>query len=65
MTKKSDAKIYNLKAPAKINVGLRVLSKRKDGFHNLETIFYPIEIHDNIKLKKILFYRKSLDIFLS
>ena len=50
MVKKSDTKIYNFKAPAKINVGLRVLSKRKDGFHNLETIFYPIEIFDNIKL---------------
>lgn len=26
----------------KINIGLRVLNKRKDGYHNLETIFYPI-----------------------
>ena len=50
MVKKSDTKIYNFKTPAKINVGLRVLSKRKDGFHNLETIFHPIEIFDNIKL---------------
>lgn len=28
----------------KINIGLRVISKREDGYHNLETIFYPI--HD-------------------
>lgn len=33
-----------IKAPAKINFGLNIISKRKDGFHNLETIFYPI--HD-------------------
>lgn len=27
---------------AKINIGLRVTEKRPDGYHNLETIFYPI-----------------------
>lgn len=26
----------------KINVGLRVIGKREDGYHNLETIFYPV-----------------------
>ncbi len=26
----------------KINIGLRVISKRDDGYHNLETIFYPV-----------------------
>ena len=26
----------------KINIGLRVIGKRKDGYHNLETIFYPV-----------------------
>ncbi len=27
---------------AKINIGLKVLNKRGDGFHNLETLFYPV-----------------------
>lgn len=27
---------------AKINIGLNVLEKREDGFHNLETLFYPV-----------------------
>ena len=27
---------------AKINIGLFVTEKRADGFHNLETIFYPV-----------------------
>ena len=27
---------------AKINIGLRVVEKRQDGFHNIESIFYPI-----------------------
>jgi 4-diphosphocytidyl-2-C-methyl-D-erythritol kinase len=31
---------------AKINLGLRVTSKRDDGYHNLDTVFYPIPIHD-------------------
>lgn len=31
-----------IKAPAKINIGLFVTSKRSDGYHNIETIFYPL-----------------------
>lgn len=27
---------------AKINIGLQILSKRPDGYHNLETVFYPV-----------------------
>ena len=26
---------------AKINLGLNVVSKRTDGYHNIETVFYP------------------------
>lgn len=44
------ARTYNLKSPAKINIGLRVLSKRKDGYHNIETIFYPINLFDEIRI---------------
>ena len=40
--------IMNLKSPAKINIGLRILNKRDDGFHNLETIFYPVRIYDDV-----------------
>lgn len=28
--------------PAKINIGLNIVEKRPDGYHNLETVFYPI-----------------------
>ncbi len=31
---------------AKINIGLNITEKRPDGYHNLETIFYPIELCD-------------------
>lgn len=30
---------------AKINIGLRVTGKRPDGYHNLETLFYPVGIY--------------------
>lgn len=31
---------------AKINLGLQVTGKRPDGFHNIETVFYPVPIQD-------------------
>ena len=41
-----------LKSPAKINIGLNVLQKREDGFHDLETIFYPLLLSDHLKFEK-------------
>ena len=35
---------------AKINLGLNVVEKRTDGFHNLETIFLPISINDALEI---------------
>ena len=34
---------------AKINIGLRITGKRPDGFHNIETIFYPVCLCDAIE----------------
>ncbi len=31
---------------AKINLGLHILEKRSDGYHNIETLFYPIGLKD-------------------
>ncbi len=36
---------------AKINIGLNIINKRKDGYHNLESIFYPIPFYDVIEFK--------------
>ncbi len=38
---------------AKINIGLNVLEKREDGFHNLETLFYPIGAADTLKADEV------------
>ncbi len=37
---------------AKINIGLNIISKRKDGFHNIQTVFYPIALSDIIEVEK-------------
>lgn len=34
----------------KINIGLNVVERRSDGYHNLETVFYPIPLHDNLEV---------------
>lgn len=49
--KTSKTAIYKITAAAKINAGLRILSKRKDGYHNLETIFYPVKLYDKLSIK--------------
>lgn len=38
---------------AKINIGLNVVEKRPDGYHNLETVFYPIKLQDALEIKTI------------
>lgn len=35
---------------AKINLGLNIVEKRTDGYHNLETIFYPIPLQDILEV---------------
>ena len=35
---------------AKINLGLNVVEKRPDGYHNLETVFYPIPLTDALEV---------------
>jgi 4-diphosphocytidyl-2-C-methyl-D-erythritol kinase len=37
---------------AKINIGLEVLRKRADNFHDLETIFYPLNLCDILEINK-------------
>ncbi len=35
---------------AKINLGLNITERRPDGYHNIETVFYPIPIHDALEI---------------
>lgn len=41
-----------LKAFGKINLGLRILRKREDGYHDIQTVLHLINCYDEIELKK-------------
>ena len=36
---------------AKINLGLNVVARRPDGYHDLETVFYPVPIKDALEVQ--------------
>ncbi len=41
-----------VRCPAKVNLFLEILGKRKDGFHELETVFQPVALYDRLFFKK-------------
>lgn len=50
---------------AKINIGLNIIERRPDGYHNLETIFYPINVKDALEVvvsDKLSFESSGLEI---
>ncbi|MCK5640846.1 MAG: 4-(cytidine 5'-diphospho)-2-C-methyl-D-erythritol kinase, partial [Gammaproteobacteria bacterium] len=40
-----------LRSPAKLNLLLKVINKRPDGYHNLETLFERIDLCDQLEFK--------------
>ena len=50
---------------AKINIGINITARRPDGYHNIETIFYPVRIFDAIEAlpaEKLSFQSSGLGI---
>lgn len=41
-----------IQTPAKINLGLRVLGKRPDGFHEIETLFVAVSLYDELTIER-------------
>jgi len=39
---------------AKINLGLRITERRPDGYHNLETVFYPVPLRDALEIVPLM-----------
>lgn len=50
---------------AKINIGINITARRPDGYHNIETIFYPVRIFDALEAlpgKELMFEASGLGI---
>ena len=45
-------KTVKINSYAKVNVGLKILNKRPDGYHNISTIFQEIDLHDELIVSK-------------
>lgn len=45
-------KSIRVRTPAKINLFLRVLGPRPDGYHDIETLFQAIDLHDEITIRE-------------
>ena len=43
---------YSIQAPAKLNILLKVLGKRPDGYHNILSVMIPVNLFDDIELRK-------------
>ena len=41
-----------LLAPAKLNLGLHILSRRDDGYHEIETLFVPLRLWDRLEIER-------------
>ncbi len=44
----------SVRAPAKINLFLRVLGRRSDGFHELETLFQAVDLCDDVSVRRVV-----------
>lgn len=44
---------------AKINLGLNIINRRDDGFHNIETVLYPVKIKDALEIVEAQEFRFS------
>jgi 4-diphosphocytidyl-2-C-methyl-D-erythritol kinase len=49
-----DARPMKLRAPAKVNLSLRILGRRPDGFHEIESLMTPISLADEITVETSL-----------
>lgn len=41
-----------VRAPAKINLGLRIVGRRPDGYHELDSLFLPLDLADELELRE-------------
>lgn len=44
-------RVAELRAPAKVNLGLRICGRRDDGYHTLESLFAPLDLADEVRVE--------------
>lgn len=44
--------VIELRAPAKINLSFRILGRRDDGFHEIETLMAPVSLFDRLTIRR-------------
>lgn len=53
--------MISCKAPCKVNVSLRVLGKRPDGFHEVDTVMVPLDLCDVLEFSPAACLEMSCD----
>ena len=49
--KLGSARVITLRAPAKVNLGLRVLGRRADGYHDIVSLMVPVGLFDLVRVE--------------
>lgn len=57
MSADPESSLLHVLAPAKINLGLHVLRRRRDGYHDVETVLFPIGWHDTLRVEEAETFR--------
>jgi len=47
-----EMQMMQVRAPAKINLSLKILGRRNDGFHEIETFIVPVSLYDEIRIDR-------------
>jgi 4-diphosphocytidyl-2-C-methyl-D-erythritol kinase len=56
--------LVELPAPAKVNLGLRVVGRRSDGYHLIESLFVPLDLADEVRVEVLAGGREGVSLSL-
>ena len=53
MKKKEGQEVHRIRAPAKLNICLKVTGRRPDGYHELVSVMIPVDLFDHLEMRVI------------